>query len=417
MDPYLIIGNGVAAVSAIEAIRRRDRDTPIIVLTDQECVFYSRPSLYYILLGRIEFDDAWGRPDDFYRRNGVELRCSTMATKLDPLAHTVEADAGESLRYSKLLLATGTRGRVLPWAAQDLRGIVTLNTLADVVSISQLLSTGKHAVIAGGGLTSIELVESCRRWGLATTFVMRADHFLDKQLTADEAELVHQRLRADGVDLRANEEIVSVTGRDGRVASASLKSAGEEIACDIAACTVGVVPNRELAQAVGAQTDQGIVVDHSMQATLPDVFAAGDVAQVRGADGTPARSEMLWYVAADMGRVAGANMAGADEHYSRRAYLNVSEFCGLDFAGVGEITPGQPDVEETLIRGRDEAGSIRLVVRDGVLIGACFLGDVRLADIARGLIAAGVRPADLRSDHPIRALLDAASPSTMPPVP
>jgi NAD(P)H-nitrite reductase large subunit len=410
MAPYVIIGNGVAAISAVEAIRARDAATPIVILTDQECAFYSRPSLYYILLGRIEFDDAWGRTQEFYPRNGTQLRCTTTATAIDPAAHTVQIEGQALLPYSKLLLAVGTRGRVLPWAAQDLRGVVTLNTLADVISISELLSTGERAVVAGGGLTSIELVESCRRWGLATTFVMRGDRFLEKQLTMDEAELIHRRLRADGVDVRTDEEISAVNGQEGRVASAAIKSTGEEIACDIAACTVGVVPSKELAQSAGAETEQGIVVDDRMQTTLPDVYAAGDVAQVRGPDNTPARSEMLWYVAGDMGRAAGANMAGGDARYSRRVYLNVSEFCGLDFAGVGEIVPGQPEVKETVIRDDRGTGSIRLVTRDGVLIGACFLGDVRLADIARGVIAGQARLADLHADHPIRALVERGSP-------
>jgi len=409
VDPYLIVGNGVAAVNAIEAIRARGDQTPIVVLTDQECAFYSRPALYYIMLGRIEFADAWGRPDYFYRDRGADLRCSTQVGKIDPEAHTVEVTGQGPLKYSRLLLATGTRGRVLPWAAQALRGIVTLNTLLDVIDVTELLSNSQGAVIAGGGLTSIELVEVCRHWGVPTTFVMRGDRFLDKQLTDGEAELIHRRLRTGGVDVRTREEIVEVTGCGGRVARVVTES-GHEIAADIAGCAVGVTPNKELAEEAGGETARGIVVDPQMRTTLPDVFAAGDCAQVRGPDGTPQRAELLWYVAADMGEVAGANMAGGGEAYHRRVFLNVSEFCGLDFCGVGSIVPGQPDVEETVIGDDGAEGSIRLVLRDGVLIGACFLGDIRLADISRGLIAQGARPRDLRADHPLRLLLERRSP-------
>jgi nitrite reductase (NADH) large subunit len=406
--PYVIIGNGVSAVNAVEAIRARGDRTPITIVTDQECAFYSRPCLYYLLLGRLRWEDAWGRPGGFYRKHGVDLRCRTRVSRIDAQAHTVEVEGGDPISYSRLLLATGTRGRVLPWAAQDLRGLVTLNTLSDVLTINDLLGQSRGAVIAGGGLTSIELVEVFRHWRVPTTFVMHADRFLDKQLTSEEAELVHARLRATGVDVRTNEEVAEVRGRKGRITAAALRS-GEEIACDVAGCAVGVVPNKELAEAAGAETQRGIVVDDHMRTSLPDVLAAGDVAQVRGVEGQPAPAEMLWYVAADMGRVAGANLAAGEAVYRRRVFLNVSEFCGLDFCGVGDIVPGQPDVEETVVRDQGES-SIRLVLREGVLIGACFLGDIRLADIARGLIEAGAKPADLHSAHPLRRLMERRSP-------
>ncbi|UCC68268.1 MAG: NAD(P)/FAD-dependent oxidoreductase [Armatimonadota bacterium] len=409
MEPYVIVGNGVAGINAVEAIRARGDTTPIVLFTDQECAFYSRPSLYYIMLGRIEPNDAWGRPDDFYQRSGVDLQCGATVSKLNPEAHTVEVEGQGEVSYSRILLALGTSGRVLPWADQDLRGIVTLNTLLDVVGITELLGDSRGAVVVGGGLTSIELVEVCRHWGVPTAFVMRDDRFLSKQLTYEEAAIIQARLRAGGVDIRTNEEIIEVTGEDGWVARAVTKS-GDEIACDIAACTVGIVPNTGLVEAAGGEVDRGVVVDDHMLTTLPDVYSAGDCAQVRGPDGKPQRSELLWYVAADMGRAAGANMAGGDETYRKRVFLNAAEFCGVDFCGVGSITPGQPEVEEIVIRGRGAEGSIRLVLRDGVLIGACFLGDTRLADIARGLIAKKARLADLHSDHPLRHLLERSSP-------
>lgn len=409
MAPYVIVGNGVAAIRAVEAIRARGDTTPILILTDQECAFYSRPSLYYIMLGRIQWEDAWGRPEAWYGRNQVDLRCNTTVTRISPSAHTVQIERKTDIEYSKLLLAVGTRGRVLPWADQHLRGIVTLNTLLDVIGITDLLGSTDRAVVAGGGLTSIELVESCRHWGIPTTFVMRGDRFLDKQLTADEANLIHQRLRDGGVDVRTNEEIAEVNGRDGRVECAALKESGEEIFCGIAGCAVGVAANKELVEEAGGETAAGIVTDSQMRTTLTDVWAAGDCVQVRGPDGRPGRSEMLWYVAGDMGRVAGDTMGGGEAHYRRRVFLNVSEFCGLDFCGVGSIVPGQPDVEETIIRD-DGTGSIRLVTRDGMLVGACFLGDIRLADIARGLIAKQARLADLHSAHPLRHLLERDSP-------
>jgi NAD(P)H-nitrite reductase large subunit len=157
-----------------------------------------------------------------------------------------------------------------------------------------------------------------------------------------------------------------------------------------------------LAEVAGAEVAQSIVVDEQMRTTLPDVFAAGDCAQVRQPDGTPAPGELLWYVAARMGRVAGANMAGAEECYERAPFLNVSEFCGLDFCGVGSIVPGQDGVD-TWYAPDSSRGTARLVLRDGHIAGGCFLGDIRLGDVTRALIARGTRWDELSGDHPLRA--------------
>lgn len=409
MTPYVVIGNGVAAVAAAEAIREQGDTTPIVILTDQECAFYSRPCLYYIMLGRIEWEDAWGRPDDFYPRNGIELRCSTHVAGIDPAGRTVEVEGQGKLPYSRLLVATGTRGRVPPWAQTPLRGVVGLNTLLDVAAMTDVISSGRGAVVVGGGLTSIEMVEVCRRWGIPTTFMMRGERFLESQLDGEEAEMIHRRLREAGVEMLTGDEIVSLEGQEGRVSGAVTKS-GREIECDIAGCAVGVIPNKELVAEAGGEVAAGIVVDDHMRTTLPEVYAAGDCAQVRQPEGTAAPPEMLWYVAGDMGRVAGANMAGEGETYRRRVFLNVSEFCGLDFCGVGEIRPGQGGVEETKIRGPKGSASARLVTREGRLVGACFVGDIRLSDIARGVIEEGARIDELHASHPLRLLAERGSP-------
>jgi len=400
-EPYVIIGNGVAGVNAAEAIRRLDPDAPVIMLSDQECEFYSRPSLYYFLLGRIEFADVAARPPDFYRSNRIQLRCATAVAAVNPRDRALTLAGGGQLGYRGLLLATGTRARTLPWARSDVEGMLFLNTLQDTVEIQHAMGDARAAVVVGGGLTSIEIVESLVHGGVETTFIMRNNRFLADQLTADEAELIHDRLRQRGVDLRTGEEVVEMHVEAGRVAGVTTKS-GVAIACQVVGLAAGIVPNRELAEGAGAEVAQGIVVDDRMMTTLPGVFAAGDCAQVRGNDGSPARAEMLWYVAACMGRVAGANMAGAEERYRATPCLNITEFAGMDFCGVGSITPDQEGVET--IRAPETArGSARLALRDGCIVGGCFLGDIRLGDITRALIARGARWDELSENHPLRA--------------
>jgi NAD(P)H-nitrite reductase large subunit len=400
-EPYVIIGNGVAGVNAAEAIREREPEAPVILLTDQECEFYSRPSLYYVLLGRIRFDDAAGRPRDFYRRNRFGLRCGTTVSEIDPEAHTVTLGDGESLRYRRLLLAMGTRGRTLPWLREGVKGVVELNTLRDVVEITHAVGGAESAAVVGGGLTSIEIVEALAHHGIRTTFIMRDDRFLAKQLTAEEAEPIHQRMREHGVEMRTGEEIAEMLAEGDRTTGVVTKG-GDTIPCQIVGAAVGIVPNRELAEAAGAEVVQGIVVDDRMATTLPDVFAAGDVAQVRRPDGRAARSEMLWYVAARMGRTAGANMAGGDEPYRAAPFLNVAELFGVDLCGVGSILPEQEGVE-TLWAPDASRGTARAVLREGAIIGGCFVGDIRLGDITRALIARGTRWDELSPDHPLRA--------------
>lgn len=399
--PYIIIGNGVAGVNAAETIRARDPRAQVIVITDQECEFYSRPALYYYLLGRIEFADTVGRPRGFYRRNRFDLQCATTVSSLDPEARTITCADGAELSYRRILLATGTRGRMLPWVREGVKGLIGLNTLRDVVEITHAMQDAEAAVVVGGGLTSIEIVESLAHHGIKTTFIMRDDRFLAKQMTSEEAEVVHDALRRMGVDVRTGEEVTEMSVADGRVTGVTTKS-GDHIPCQIISLAVGIAPNRELAEAAGAEVAAGIVVDDSMRTSLPDVFAAGDCAQVRQADGSAAPAEMLWYVAAHMGRVAGANMTGGAERYEAAPFLNVSELAGVDFCGVGSIVPDQDGVE-TLWAPYTPHGTARVVLRDGYIVGGCFVGDIRVGDLTRALIAHRARWEELPKDHPLRA--------------
>jgi nitrite reductase (NADH) large subunit len=407
MEPYVIVGNGAAGVNAIEAIRATDTATPIVQFSDEEAAFYSRPALYSILLGKITEEQARGRPADFSSRHGVDFRAGTRIATLEPRAHRVVTAAGEHVRYSRLLLATGARGRRLPWVDRSIHGVVMLNTLADVTAIATVLPAARRAVVVGGGLTSIELVEVFRHHGLTTTFVMWEDHLLATQLTEEEGAVARDLMTAMGVTVRSNEEIRSLHAENGRVVGAVTRE-GEEIPCEAIACAVGVVPNKELAQAAGLEVAEGVLADGALQTTAPDVYAAGDAAQVRTADGTVHAQQLLWYVAGDMGKTAGANVAGGQEEYRPRVLLTMSQFAGTSFCSIGAVAPDQPDVETRVVREEGQSRA-RLVMQEGRLVGACFIGSARLATLVRHLIEEGARPSELPSDHPVRTLFEASS--------
>jgi NADPH-dependent 2,4-dienoyl-CoA reductase/sulfur reductase-like enzyme len=398
---YLIAGNGPAGAAAAAAIRARDPAGAITIVGDEKAPFYSRPGLAYLLAGTIPERQLFSRSVDGDRR--LEIRRATARIeRLDVAGHAISLADGRTLVYDRLLLAVGARALRPAVPGIDLAGVVTLDSLEDARGILRLARRARRAVVVGGGITALELAEALAAQGVETHYLMRKDRYWGNVLEPDESELVEARLEQEGVRLHRQVEMQRVLDGRGRVAAVEL-SGGRRLSCDLLGVAIGIQPRLELAVSAGLATRRGILTDEFFRTSDPDVFAAGDVAEVMD----PARGEhvldSLWSVAIEQGRAAGANMAGAGEPYRRSVSFNVTRIGGVTTTLIGAVGSGRSDEDlVSLSRGdsqswREQAQAFALVSDAGVsrlrvligkerILGAVVMGDQSLSRPLQHLI-------------------------------
>jgi 3-phenylpropionate/trans-cinnamate dioxygenase ferredoxin reductase component len=324
---YVIVGGGLAAVAAADAIRRRDKTGRIVMISAEAHAPYDRvPLSKDYLLGTIERDDVFLRRPRFYERGNIEVIPNQPVRALDLQAHHVTLADGSQMTYDKLLLATGGRPRRLPIPGDDLDGIFYLRNLEDTEAIRQALEGAGRAVVVGGGFIGCELATAFTKLGLHTTVVELTPAVLSLVLDAETSGFIESYLQQQGVTVLTDTAAARFEGGDGRV-QAVVTAAGEHLEADIIAVGVGIIPNTELAVEAGLTVDNGVVVNEYLEAAA-DVYAAGDIARYY----SPTLNRQLrvehYDVALQHGRTAGANMTGAHQAYTELPYF---------FSTMGEI--------------------------------------------------------------------------------
>jgi NADPH-dependent 2,4-dienoyl-CoA reductase/sulfur reductase-like enzyme len=401
MSRHLLLGSGIAALTAAEAIRQSDPSARLLMVSEEADPFYSRPGLAYLLKGDVPERQLRIRSPREIEELGLE-RVTGRVARVSAVAHQVTLADGRKLGFDRLLLATGAASIAPAFSGAELRGVVQLDSLADARGILRLAGRGRTAVVVGGGSTALELVEGFRARGMGTHYFMRGDRYWARVLDPVESALVEARLVESGVRLHRHIEVAAAVGHAGRL-RAVVTTTGERIPCDLLAVATGVRPRLQLAQEAGLAVERGILVDESLETSDPDIFAAGDVAQAY--DPTAARSvlDTLWSTAEAQGRVAGLNMAGGRVAYRKRVARNVTCLAGVVTAVIGDVG-GEDDLDLiTITRGQSEAWSggpatltvtergrddrIRLRLGPRTIVGAVIMGTQSLAERLSELIA------------------------------
>ncbi len=408
---YVLIGSGVAAIGAAEAIRQRDMAGEIIMLAEDPFVYYSRPGLAYYLTG--EIDERLLFPfakKDFQRLNIRVLRAA--ARHIQPEAHVVTLHDGTQLSYDRLLLATGARARPLQVPGTDLQGVFKLDHLQDARAILKHARRRRTAVVTGGGITALELVEGLLARGMRVHYILRGERYWNRVLDPTESHIVETLLEEDGVNLHHRTEIRAILGKRGRVKMVEL-SDGSQIKADLVAYAVGILPRTELAQAAGLRCERGILVDEHLRTSAADVFAAGDVAQVYDPSVGRYVIDSLWAPAREQGWTAGANMAGDALVYRKAAPFNVTRLAGLTTTIIGAVGSGGRDEELAIVRGDSETwrelpdaivaqtgfeiNRLRLMVGEKHILGAVVMGDQALSPALQRMVSLQVDISPIRS--------------------
>ncbi len=412
---HVLVGTGIAAISAAEAIRRADPRVAITMIGPEANHWYSRPGLAYLLTGELPPDRLAIRTPAEVQRLDVTRR-EARVVRIEPANQWVVLDSGERVSYDRLLLATGASSIAPSFPGAALRGVERLDAWDDAQDLLALARPARTAVVAGGGSTALELVEGLHARGVQTHYFMRGARYWSRVLDPVESAMVEARLIASGVELHRNTTIRRVTGDASGGVSGVDTEDGAHLPCDIVAVAVGVRPNIALARDVGIATERGILTSEFMETSLPAVYAAGDAAQVH--DPVTRRSELdtLWASAQAQGTIAGMNMAGQRVPHRKRPPINVTRLAGITATIVGQIGGEGEDPDLlTLTRGQSERWSrgeggggswtvggvragdrLRVVVSGRVIVGALVMGDQSLSRPLAHLIGEAVDISALR---------------------
>ena len=390
---YLIIGCGVAGFAAIEAIRSLDKTGEIIWIGDDPHGFYSRPGLAYYLSGEVHHKALFSRTKDEYHRLQFQY-VQGHVTRILPDEHALEWNEKFSLSYDRLLIAVGAQTAPLKTPGADLDGVLKLDHMEDAKRILQHARRGRTAVVIGGGITALELVEGLVTHGKKVYYLVRGERYWSNVLDEQESRIVEHRLQEEGVKLQYHAELAEVMGRKGRVAGVRLTD-GRVLKCELLTYAIGIRPRVDLAEQAGLAIDRGIPVNEYLQTEDPDIFAAGDVAQIYDPRTGTSVIDSLWGLARQQGEVAGLNMAGIHRPYVKSIPFNVTRLAGLTTTIIGTVGRGRDEDMAGIARGDSETwrqlpdaiaaqtgfevNRLRLLVGEKTLLGAVVMGDQKLS--------------------------------------
>ena len=362
-----IIGASLAGARAAAVLREEGFDGEVQLIGNEGQPPYNRPPLSKgYLRGQERFEDQLVNPVAYYAEHDIELRLGTRATRIDPARKDIELEGGERVAYDRLLVATGGRNRALSVPGADLDGIFQLRTVEDCDRIRAAAQTGRRAVVIGLGFIGSEVTASLRQLGVEVTAVEGNPVPLARVLGPEVGEVLAAIHRDQGVELVLEDSVAAFEGA-GRVERVRTKK-GRRLECDLVIAGVGIVPNSELLGAAGAAVDNGVLVDERCRTSLPDVYAAGDVANHLHPIFGRLRVEH-WNNAFQQGRAAARSMLGREEPYD---YLH--SFWSDQYEHVIEYVGFAASWDRLVFRGRPESRKfLGFYLKEGIVRAAVGL--------------------------------------------
>jgi NAD(P)H-nitrite reductase large subunit len=385
----VVVGAGIAGVTAIEEARRTAPDADLTLVSREPGHPYNRLNLTRLLAREIDEPALAMVRADWATDRRVEL-VHGEARSVDRSARQVLLADGRALAYDCLVLATGAHAFVPPLPGVELGGVHTLRTLADARAIAQSAERADACVVIGGGLLGLEAAAAIARQGRPVTVLESHGWLLPRQLAERPARLLEKQLAELGVSVRRSARLSALVGHS-QVERVELAE-GEALPADLVVVATGVRPDAKLGRDAGLAADRGIQVDDRMVTSDPSILAAGDVAEHQGVVAG------IWPVGYSQGRVAGHNAAVGPDSYRVLRYIpeppaTKLKVVAVNVASMGEFLARGPD--DQVVEHEQGGEYLRLVLREGQLVGANLLGDAHLASELGAAVERGALRDDL----------------------
>ncbi len=382
--PLVIIGAGIAGITAAERARQSDPQMTIKLLSKESALPYYRLNLTRFLAGEVDEAELQMKSRAWLDEQRIEW-IEGEATTIDRDHKVVTLQDGGELAYEALILAMGSHPFIPPLPGVQCGGVFSLRTLEDARQIIDQSKPGNRCVCIGGGLLGLEAAGALARRGLSVSVLEGYGWLLPRQLAEPAGRLLQGNLEGIGVTVHNHARAKELLG-DGHVTGLLLED-GTELAADLVVIATGVRPNSYLARQSGLTVRSGVIVDDRMATSDPAVFAAGDVAEHGGT------LYGIWPASFAQGEVAGVNAAGGSAEFTGIAPSNSLKVLETDIYSIGEVRSS--DASYTVLEDQTDSTYLRLVTRDGVLVGANLLGHADLTNPIRDAIESGRHLAEL----------------------
>lgn len=389
MSGMVIIGAGHAAGQAAASLRQEKYEGPITIIGDEPHIPYQRPPLSkQYLSGEQAIERVYLRPEKFYDDKDVTLKLGVSATEIDREAKQVVLDSGETVPYDKLIIATGSRPRILNIEGSDLKGIHYLRTIADVDAIRNEMAAGKNLVIVGGGYIGLEVASVGIEKGLNVHVLEMESRILQRVTTPEMSEYYHNLHSGRGVNIHTD---TMVSGFAGSEQVEQVLCGDASFDADLVIVGIGIIPNIELAQAAGLECDNGIVVDDHCRTSDPEIYAAGDCTN----HPNPLLDRRLRLEsvpnAMEQARVCVSNMLGGDKVYAAMPWFWSDQY-ELKLQMVGFSADG----DEHVLRGKMEENQFAVFyLNNGKVVAADAVNSPKEFMVCKQLVGKAVDPAAL----------------------
>lgn len=335
MEHVVIIGNGISGVTLARHIRKLSNKKITIVSAESEH-FFSRTALMYVYMGHMKYEHIKPYEDSFWKKNNINL-VNNLVEKVETETKNLIFSDGTSLKYDKLVIATGSKSNRFGWKGQDLDGVFSLYSKQDLEKIEDLSIGCKRAVVVGGGLIGIELVEMLLSRNIPVTFLVREKSFWSGILPKEDSELVTKHILAHGVDLRLDTNLDEIISDGFGNVKAITTDKGENIECCMVGLTVGVSPNIDFLKTSEIELNRGVKVNRFLETNIKDVYAIGDCAEQHEPIGNRKTIEAVWYTGRMMGETLAQTICGKPMQYNPGHWFNSSKFMDIEYQTYGWV--------------------------------------------------------------------------------
>jgi nitrite reductase (NADH) large subunit len=389
---YVIVGGSAAGMSAAGVIREIDPSGAVQILSAESDAPYFRPLIPFIISGKKNTDQIYLQNQGPYRAQHIEMRLNTQAARVDPAAHQIISDQGETIAYDRLLIATGSRPSIpSDISGTDLKGVFALRTLEDARQAARRAENTRRAVMLGGGLLNLKTAFALLERGIKVTLVVFSPEVLSQLMEPADALLIRRALDQAGLQIVTGCNAKKILGDADGVKGVLLDN-GREMGCEMVCIGKGVRPNTDWIDKTQIPVDGGVVVDKYTSTRAADVFAAGDVAVTFDPISGDPMITGLWTNAVEMGRCAGANMAGRPTAYGGTfGILNATQVARMPFVSMGVVHTSGTDYEIHIKHAPDAYRKLIFTPQGDRLVGALFVGDIARAGLYRAVIREGMK--------------------------